>query len=425
VEITLSPRTAQRIRAALGDDVDLSPRTLPTVLARLGVEAPTVYSRVLAEISGSQIRLDSERDLHKRRWRDRLRKALFSWGEFESDVGDRLLAKRHVAAAVPLGMAGVILVLLVLSSAIGHRVSPPHGRAAAVARGIQPGRGRPHPALPHHGAPARLGARRADLAFLDPSLLGPVPVPTRSPLPSSGPFSPRAPVGPLGNPVVIDLPSPRHAGAAADGRQSVTSGISPIVYDRVAEEGARSENSAAPLESPPGPWEVGRRVPAHLATGVVVVAGEPPLPVIAETADPRGTWLGRATVDPEGLVQITFALVSPGRTGAVHGIAVDPGRLVPGLLGTTTLRHPRAAAAIVSAAAQAAADYVQALARQEQATIADGWAQLSVGPAAPAWTYVAARLAQGIQPPGDAGAPVETTEVASGAPLVILVTEAP
>jgi hypothetical protein len=423
VEITLSPATAQRIQAALGDDADLSPGRIPTVLARLAVEAPAVYSQVLSEISGSQIRLDSERELQRRRRRGLLRRWLFWWGEYESDVGDRLLAKRPVAAAVPLGLAGIILILLVLSATLGHRTSPSQAHFAA-AHGIQGTEAHmlsPDPgAVPERPAP---GLGRPSISA------GSGPVSVASVQPALLPPSPLVPAP--GNPVVIEL----SAGPTVARVGTVTSaGISPIVYDRIAEErGAHpgTEDLSLPTASPERdlgttthPWVPGTRVPARLATGVVVVAGGSPMPVIAESADPVATWLGRATLGPEGLVQVSFALISPGTSGTVRAMAFDPARLIPGLLGSTTLRHPRAASAILSAALQATLDYVQALARQGQAPITDGWAQWIGGPPAPPWTFVAARLAQGLEPLGSGAVPVETTEIASGTPLVILVTEA-
>jgi hypothetical protein len=158
---------------------------------------------------------------------------------------------------------------------------------------------------------------------------------------------------------------------------------------------------------------------------VVAVAGGPPVPVIAESDDPQATWLGRASLGPDGLLQVALSPVAPGAPSAVRGVALDPDRLAPGLAGRTALRHPRAAGAAIAAALAAAADYVRALAQQGQVTITNGWAQLAAGAPAPAWTYLAARLAQGMDPGGRAEGPVETTEVAAGTRLVILVTEAP
>jgi hypothetical protein len=148
------------------------------------------------------------------------------------------------------------------------------------------------------------------------------------------------------------------------------------------------------------------------------------MPVIAESDAPAATWLGQATLGAEGLVQVTFALASPGQQGGVRGVALDPDRLVPGLTGRVTLRHPHAAAAVMAAALQAASDYVQALARQGEAIFADGWAQLALGQTAPAWTYAASRLARVLDPAAGVGGPVETAEIAGGSHLKILVTEA-
>ncbi len=456
MEITLPPHTAQRIRAALGDGVNLSSEMLPAALARLAVEAPAAYSGVLAEISGSQIRLDSERELQRRRRRGVFRRALFWWGEYESEVGDRLLAKRHVAAAVPFGLASIILILLVLSATVSRHSSSPSGYVVAVKQRPQGIHARPGTPVPHRDAVShRVVRSRNSAVFPDPPIPalaaslppGPMVPSPLQPMPLL-PLSVKA--GPPGNPVVIDLSlSPAPTGIPADVRPAGVAGISPIVYDRTAEE-ARTPTGTADLRTlaadpetagpqggdagerspgvgnfgvPPHPWVPGRRVSAHLVTGLVVLAGGPPVPVVAESTDPPGAWLGRAFLDPEGLVQMNFTLTSRAEPGTVHGIALNPDRLIPGLFGKTTLRHPRAASAILSAALRATADYVQALARQEQATIGYGWAQLTVGQVAPAWTYFAGSLAQGLEPRGGAAIPVETTEIAPGIPLVILVTE--
>jgi len=103
----LQPGTAQLIRDALGQDANLLPDVVPTALARLAGEAPAVHSRVPAEVSGTAIRLGSGRVLERsRRW-GALSRRLFWWGD--GDVGDRLVATRHVAAAAPLGVAGLFL----------------------------------------------------------------------------------------------------------------------------------------------------------------------------------------------------------------------------------------------------------------------------------------------------------------------------
>src|SRR5713226_5366133 len=139
MRISLTPETAQRIRDALGSDVDLAPEGTPTVLARLAVEAPTIYSEVLSQISGSQIRLDSENELQKRQRRGMLRRLFFSWGEYETSVGDRLLAKRHIAAAVPLSLAAVTLLLLAVALVFGHRPTSSSARHVAASEEMSRG----------------------------------------------------------------------------------------------------------------------------------------------------------------------------------------------------------------------------------------------------------------------------------------------
>jgi len=425
MQIVLRPETARRIRDVLGDDVELLPGAVPSALARLAVEAPAVYSQVLAELSGTQIRLDSERALErKRRW-SALRRLLFWWGEYDSDVGDRLVAKRHVAAAVPLGLAGLILVLLAGSALFGHR-----GPRATATVAAAP--------LATHGMPRRAAVARPPAV----PLLPPVP-----PFPDADGPSLVGGAAPLvrasaepPNPLVFNREASQVAAGAAGtppapGRAAASASVgpgSPIVYDRFATDAATSpapvEHSAAlpggaGTQGPVSRWAAGQRVVARLVTGIVAVSGGPSSPAIAQTADPAATWLGQATLGADGRVQVLFTLA--GQSGAVRGVALDPDRLVPGLLGHTELRHPQAAGAALKAAAQAAADYARALAQQGQLTLAGGWAGLALGQPGPAWAYLASSLADGIAPRSSVSGPVETSEVAAGAPLVILLTEVP
>ncbi len=471
MEVHLLPQTADRVRAALGEDVTLSPADVPAVLARLAVEAPDVYSLVLAEISGSQVRLDSERTLRRRRRRGLMRRLFFRWGEYESEVGDRLIAKRHVAAAVPLGLAALILVLLGVSTMLGHRPAPAPSRVSArpvaplptplvasrpAASGTSP--------LPRRvQAPETSGLAVADPEWPVPAWTPPVPPPPVHRVPSAGTEPPgpvlpheggqaaRGPVPDRGNPVVFTRqPGAGGTGAALSIRPDVPGPLSPIVYDRAAPTADAADpprrGQAAPGGSGSGAteaapatdvapatggvraqtttsanrhWSRGQRVPARLATGAIVVAGGPPMPVVAESTDPAAVWLGHATLGPEGLVQVTFV------SGAIHGVALDPARLASGLAGRATMRHPQAAGMVITAALQATADYVQALARQGQVTLVDGWAQLTAGSPPPAWTYLAGRLAQGLDVRAAGGGPVATMELDPNTPLVILVTEAP
>lgn len=413
---------------SLGDDVDLSPGAVPEALARLAVEAPGVYSAVLTELSGSHVRLDSERELLRRRRSSLLRRALFWWGEHETEVGDRLIDKRAVAVAVVFGLAGLLLVVVGVSSLAG-RHSAPRARRVVPAAAVS---ARRIPRRPPHRAtsvrdPLGLGASsRWTSRFPE------------VPLPAVPAAAVSADAG-RPNPVVYSRGAPDERGAAP-----------PVVYSRPPDQGpappgvlrtdtaeaddALSSGAEAPGTAPPygtgspasSPrrWTPGQRVAARLVTGAVGVAGAGPSPVIAEGPDPDLLWLGSVTPGGDGLLQITFALASSPQRGAVKGIALDPERLTPGLPGRSVMRRPQAAAAVLASALRAAA-YVQDLARQGQVTVGDAWARVTVGPAAPPWAYLAAQLAQEVPPGGRLAAPVETVELAPRTPLVILVTEVP
>jgi len=437
MEITLSPETTRRVRDVLGDDVDLSPGAVPSALARLAVEAPRVYSQVLAELSGTEIRLDSERVLVRRRWWSVVRRHLFWWAEYQSDAGERLIAKRHVAAAVPLGLAGVILLLLAGSTMFRHHVPAAAARRPAVA--VVP---RPAFALTRAVDPTRALAAHAFPPLVD------LPIPPLG-LPASGATA-SAPAAqgepgaePPRDPLVFHLdpePSPTAATTATpaprDGGVDAAAGRgSPVVYDRARDEAESgvvpATGSASSVGRGEGPMDVGSaeqrltpgaRVGARLATGVLVASGGSPSPAIAETTSPAATWLGQATLGADGRVQIAFTVARPG--AVVRGVALDPDRLVPGLAGRTELRQPQAAAAALTVAARAAAEYTRALAQQGLA-LAGSWGQLTLGQAAPPWAYLASSFADGIAPRSGVPGPVETSEISAGVPLLILVTEAP
>jgi len=434
MEITLSPETTRRVRDVLGDDVDLSPGAVPSALARLAVEAPRVYSQILTELSGTEIRLDSERVLVRRRWWSVVRRHLFGWAEYESDAGDRLVAKRHVAAAVPLGLAGVILLLLAGSAVFRHHAPGAGGRRPAVAAV-------PHTtfALPHAAASTQVLAAHQTMS---PPLVN-LPIPPLGLLAlgaaASAPAAQAASSAePPRDPLVFQSdPEPSAATTTATpashdaGVDAAAGRGSPIVYDRDRDEAESVPAAARATSVGRGPMDVGSagqllaagmRLEARLATGVLVASGGLPSPAIAETSGPVFTWLGHATLGVDGRVQIEFTVARRG--DVVRGVALDPDRLVPGLPGRTELRQPRAAAAALTAAARAVAEYARALAQQGLA-LAGSWGQMTLGQAAPPWAYFASSFADGIAPRGDVPGPVETSEISAGTPLLILVTEAP
>lgn len=448
MKISLTPETVQRIRNAIGDDVDLAPDLVPNVLARLAVEAPVIYSQVLEELSGSQIRLDSEQELRRRQRRGLFRRLLFWWGEYDTEVGDRLLNRRHIAAAVPLALAVLTLTLLAIALVVGRRVPPAPAQPIAVQRSprevIRPETRIPPVAVPR---PNLMDRDEMNAATRRPrgdssgrsAFAGVLPVPALPPGLAGFPDSPAASGRGPGNPVVVNIQAHEPATRTEPGAGVV----SPVVYNRLADAdsvqqatldhpippAASKTTGSAPGTGNPGgvarTFAQGMRLQATLLTGAVVVPGGPPVPVVVETTEPHGTWLGQATLGPAERVQITFVLTNHDRAEGVRGIALDPERLLPGIQGQTTIRRSGAAAAMATATLQAAADYAQAAARQGSINVLGGGGFVALGGQVPeAWTYLAARLAQEFQARGAAGGWVMTTEIPAGTPLMILVTGA-
>jgi hypothetical protein len=449
MKIALNTETTQRIRDVLGADVDLAPERVPGVLARLAVEAPAVYSQVLGELSGSQIRLDSEEEFRRRRRRGVLRRLLFSWGEYETGVGDRLLEKRHIAAAVPLTLAVLTMVLLVLSLALGRREIPRPAFTAGVHRQPGPHVVRQATELPPLGIPRQDPIRNKMIGAAPPSLSSPLSrsaIANMLPVPALPPGLPGLsdPSGlgarSLGSPVVVSLQgSAGHQGRS--GGDSAAAALPPVVYNRTTDAESTRRETADPIgvasanasASPHGTGTAGgvaqalapgTRLPATLVTGAIVIAGGSPVPVVVETAEPHGIWTGQALLGPGNRVQVTLTSANQNRASGARGIVLDPDRLMPGLVGRTTVRYSSAAAAMATAALQAASDYAQAAARQGSIGVFDGLGSITVGGQLPeAWTFLAARVAREFQARETPGGLVTTTEVPAGARLIILVTE--
>jgi len=451
MEIVLAPGSASRIRAVLGDAVDLSPPAVPRALAHLADEAPDVYSQVLDELSGSDIRLDSERALHRRHRRTVLRRLLFGWGEYESDAGDRVLAKRRIAAAVPIGLA----VVMVGAAGIAGLVHQAHRGAPAAAVHVRRGLGGPAvaKAAPNRRAvaqPAPVWSRplsgRAAMAATSPGAglwpADPRPAAVRSSLPLPPvpalpiPSLPGRQVGDGLPPSIVFLRTLASSGAPAQAAAGPP--LAPIVFARGAAEetaalvgsrtaltrGATGESNAGTTTGGSADsvavavgaaHKLGDRVAAQLLTGVIAAAGVPPVPVVAEGSD-GATWLGHAVAAADGRVHISF-------TTPLGGVALDAKQSVEGLPGRSVIRRRAAAAAAIGAVAQAAADYTQAVARASQLTVVEGGTQIALGGAAPGWTYAASRLADALSP--QAAGTIETFEVPAGTRCLILITGTP
>jgi hypothetical protein len=162
--------------------------------------------------------------------------------------------------------------------------------------------------------------------------------------------------------------------------------------------------------------------------------------VVAEGTD-GSIWLGYAAAKPDGRVHIVFHSAERDSGGLrgnpsvaagapafaavpATGSALEPNQLSAGLPARLVLRRRAAAAAAIGAVAQAASDYMQALARAGQVTVADGGVQVSVGGPAPAWTYAASRLAETLNSQAS-GMTIETLELPAGTRCVILITGGP
>lgn len=453
MEIMLGSESAARIRAVLGDDVDLSPTAVPRVLARLAEESPALYSEVLDHLSGSDVRLDSERMLHRRHRRNAIRRALFGWGEYESDAGDRVLAKRRVAAAVPLVLAALMLAAGGISSLL-HRPTdvsvarvPVHASGAARQSARSDRTTIPHPPVrfdrmvvgenlrrppssPAHGISAAVAQPPAARSTPQLPPVPALPLPWYAGFGLAGSALPPA--------IVYSRPQARAVGSD---QSDAAAPRSPVIYardaaaDTVQPRAPRSASSAGPLETPDSrAVKVGDRIPARLVTAVIVTADSPPVPVVAESND-GSTWLGYAVFQPDRRIHISFRRVdregttapSGGRSSPLpvsSGVALDPQQTSPGLPGRLVIRRGATAAAAIGAIAQAASDYVQAVARAGQLSVSDGGAQISLGIPAPGWTYAASHFADLLNSQ-TARVAIETFEIGPGAPCLILITEAP
>jgi hypothetical protein len=150
------------------------------------------------------------------------------------------------------------------------------------------------------------------------------------------------------------------------------------------------------------------------------------MPVVVETANPTGVWIGQAVLGPADRVQVTVALTVQNRGDSVRGVALDPEHLIPGVPGRTTVRHASTAASMAAAALGAASDYAQAAARQGSVIFPEWWGLGVSGQVPPAWTYLATRVSQEFGARGTTtGGWVMTTEIPAGTPIIILVTGVP
>ncbi|MDR5693740.1 MAG: hypothetical protein QN198_09840 [Armatimonadota bacterium] len=162
---------------------------------------------------------------------------------------------------------------------------------------------------------------------------------------------------------------------------------------------------------------------AQLATGVALTPGIAH-PVVAETTEPHVQWIGEATVDRAGLVQIAFSsAVQEGREYSGFAIALDPRGQHPGISGRSSTHSAAAVSRIVGASMKAVGDYTQALLRAKRVTMVNGWASIRADEPPPFWSLVAARLAEVLNDLEESRRSVRVTEVPAGTPVTILVLQ--
>jgi hypothetical protein len=162
---------------------------------------------------------------------------------------------------------------------------------------------------------------------------------------------------------------------------------------------------------------------ARLATALALMQGGGLMPVVAASESPGLTWLGEASLGPDGLVQITFLTVVSDQTAeSVRAIALDSTSRRPGLEAHVKTVARNTASAVVGAALRSTADYVQALVQQRQVTLTNGWATITTGEVPPFWMLLGSRVAELLAPRAqETTRPISVAELPAGTGLTILV----
>ena len=170
----------------------------------------------------------------------------------------------------------------------------------------------------------------------------------------------------------------------------------------------------------------GNRVPATLATGIVITDNAS-VPVIAESkgnwcgADlcPEITWVGEATLSANNRVEISFTqAVIGGEERSVSGLALSSDT-VPGLPAELKDMSPNAAQALFQSAVGGVSDYVNALANQKR-LVFQGDNVIQEGQVPGIESFILGRVAGLLAPSETQTAAVRVASVPSGTPLTVL-----
>ncbi|MGL4608830.1 MAG: hypothetical protein ACRCYY_03965 [Trueperaceae bacterium] len=202
-------------------------------------------------------------------------------------------------------------------------------------------------------------------------------------------------------------------GAGEEGESSETT-------DEPSGEEISDENSLASLLPP------GSRVLARLNTGIVVTEGAVS-PVVAtsgedwctQTPCPNITWIGEASLDPTGRVQIQFTrAVFEDIAQSISGIALGAGN-TPGLNAAIKDTAPALAQDLLRSAASGVSDYVSVLSEQETVTIVDGVA-VSDSDTPPLDLFLLGKMGGVFDLPQGATTVVRIAEVPVDSQLIVL-----
>jgi|GEM_PF-1895842 len=413
----------ERVEQALGEGWPKDPSALASYLARLQVEDPELYRETIEAISGSSVPLTVDAQQRRLERRNQIWALLLGWVGKQSQTGDLLPRRPRILAAGVVGMVGIFVMVMALA-AMGRRHQLPARRdVPPVHRESPVGK----PEIPEPSP--RLAT---------PPLLPDLPLPPHegSSLPSSS-----LPV----NPGLVRESSGRRSTSRSNQvvifeTKTVHEASSLLMFEAPKTSPGAGGSAAATQEEEPSsvslqtgeedrgsrrvsPFAVGRRLDALLVTGVALIPGISH-PVVAETKEPHTLWIGEATVDRAGFVQMTFSSAVQDRQeyGGL-AIALDPGGQRPGIPGRTTSHSASAVSRIVGATMKAVSDYTQALLKAQRVTMINGWASIRADEPPPLWSLVAARLADILSDLQESRRPVPITEIPSGTPVTILVLQ--
>jgi|DewCreStandDraft_2_1066082.scaffolds.fasta_scaffold00172_102 hypothetical protein len=419
---TVDSELSRRVEQVLGESWPRDPGALASYLARLQVEHPELYRETIEAISGSSVPLTADAQQRRLERRNQIWALLLGWVGKQSQTGDLLPRRPRILAAGVVGMLGIFVMVMAMA-AMGRRHQLP------ARKDVPP---------VHRESPVGKPEIPEPSPKLAPPLLPDLPLPSHQ----GSSFS----TGSIpANPRLVREPSGRRATPRSNQvvifeTKTAQEVSSLLMFEAPKTPSGAGGPAAATQEEEPSsvslrteeedqgsrrvsPFVVGRRLDALLVTGVALIPGISH-PVVAETKEPHTVWIGEATVDRAGFVQMTFpSAVQNRQEYSGLAIALDPGGQRPGIPGRITSHSASAVSRIVGATMKAVSDYTQALLKAQRVTMINGWASIRADEPPPLWSLVAARLADVLSDLQESRRPVPITEVPSGTPVTILVLQ--